>query len=494
MEFKRGFVLVLALIFIIFTGYFYSNKALSFRFVDEEDNFVFGKYLVKREKLYDDLISNHQPLTFILSAAIQDFTDPNSVFLLLNRHRQALIVWSVVWSLGLIYYFGIPALIFVILFELTKIYILGNLFLAESLVVYPFIFLIGLTLFLQRRLSKAELFLYGECLGLAAFLLSPIWPSLIFCASCLIFKERKNLASSLIFILAGFSIPAFVVFTYSSLAGYVYYLFVNLTYTVPAYHTEPFFITLLKSLLSPVLLFLPNSLTPTLWVIRILSLLLIFNLIRSNTKILKKALLIFIILGLSNLRFIQPGTEGYAGFHILPWYGAFIFVCLMLYSINKVNLLSLVLLILLTLNFARTGLFLKVNKQHDYYINYSTFEDLGRAIKIMKSLGDTLIVSPNAWLIYWNSDIDHLPKLYGDYTWIAGFPPLHNKVLQAFEKNPPTFFYCGNCGGLDLGKYLFKYKEIKKSGGHTMLYVLEGKAQNLNSEQINRLNYYNFSF
>lgn len=482
--------MALALIFLILTGYFYSDKALSFRFVDEEDNFVFGGYLVQSEKLYDDLISNHQPLTFILSAGVQKFTNPNSIFLLLNRHRQTLIVWSAVWSLSLIYYFGIPALILVILFELTKIYLLGNLFLAESLVVYPFLFLIGMAFFIQRRLSQAELFLFGECLGLTFFLLSPIWPAIIFAALYLIFRERSQLIKSLVPILLGFLIPTLAVFTYSSLSGYVYYLFVNLTYTVPAYQTEPLLISFLKSLFTPLWSFLPSPLTPTLWVIRILLLLLLLVLIR----FLKKVLPVFILLGLTNLRFVPPGTEGYAGFHILPWYAAFIFVCLMFLRINRINLLSLVLLILWTLSFARTGLFLKADKQQDYFINYSTFEDLGRAIKIMKGSGDTLLVSPNAWLIYWNSDIDHLPQLYGDYTWMVGFPPLHNKVLQAFDKNPPTFFYCENCPGLDLGKYLLKYAEVNKNKGSTMLYVLKSKVRTLSSQQINQLNYYNFSF
>lgn len=64
----------------------YQNKAFSIRFVDEEQNFVLGNFVAKKEKLYSDLFANHQPVTFILSGTINSLTDPNSIYLLVKRH------------------------------------------------------------------------------------------------------------------------------------------------------------------------------------------------------------------------------------------------------------------------------------------------------------------------------------------------------------------------------------------------------------------------
>src|SRR3989344_1765887 len=84
---------------LIFLGYFYENKVFYIHFVDEEDNLVLGKYLTRGEKLYSDLFSHHQPLAYIISAGIQKTTDPNSIALLIKRHREFLIVWSAIWLL-----------------------------------------------------------------------------------------------------------------------------------------------------------------------------------------------------------------------------------------------------------------------------------------------------------------------------------------------------------------------------------------------------------
>ncbi len=461
MQFKTV-VLLITLLFLILTGYFYSNKALSFKFVDEEDNFVFGKYLVWREKLYDDLLSNHQPVTFILSYIVQEYTHPSNIYSLVTRHRQALIFWTFFWSLLLTYYFGVRTFFFVFFFELTKIYLLGNLFLAESFVVYPLLFLVGLSIFIKRALFKSELFILGTCLALSFFLLSPIWPVLLLLLILLILKQ-KNI--SLLFLIPGFLIIALSIFIFSSAKGYLNFLFINLTYTLPSFQSDPLAPSIMKSFLSPVISLFPAPLTPTLLIIRILTLILIFNLFFSRKY--KKGILILVILGLTNLRFVYPGVEGYSGFHLLPWYGLFIFITLLVTKLNKINLATLIILMIFTLNFARGDLFVKDIKLEKYSINYATLESVGNIIKENKSKNSTLFVSPNEWLIYWQADIHHLPKLYGDYAWMAGYPPLYKKLKEAFEQNPPTFFYCANCKGLTLEKYLIKYNKLGNN-----LYIL----------------------
>lgn len=454
--------------------------------MDEEYGLTVGKYLLEGETAYQDLIINHQPLTSIFSSQVQRLTNPNSVYSLVKRSRQAMLVWSAIWSLILVYYFGIGALFFVILYELTKIQLLGNLFLSESLVLYPLTFLFGLVLF-KDKLSNFQLVTAGLSIGLSSFLLGPIWPAIGMISLLLILRYKRRS----VFIFVGVLIIFLSILRFISLSGYFnYYLYDNLAYTVPSYHEGSWILTIIKSFLSPISAFLPTALTPTLWVIRVLSLILITNLF--SKKSFKKGLLVFALLALTNIRFVAPGTEGYAGFHILPWYAVFIFVCSVIASQKKFTTVLILLTILISLNFEKNLLFSKTDTNRDFYINYSTHISIGEVVKIMKENKDTLFVSPDAWLVYWQSDTKHLPKLFGYYAWMAGIPSLHKEVLNAFEKNPPTFFYCDNCGKLDLTKYLVKYHELKRDNESTRLYVLNEKAQKLTPMQKAQLDYLHF--
>ena len=98
----------------------------------------------------------------------------------------------------------------------------------------------------------------------------------------------------------------------------------------------------------------------------------------------------------------------------------------------------------LSFKFSQTSLFIKTDQILSYNINYSTYTNRGDAVRIMAHSDDTLFVSPDAWLVYWQSDTNHLPKLYGYYTWMSGLPKIHSAVLDAFSQNPPTYFYCEN--------------------------------------------------
>lgn len=503
--FKKNILIILVLLFSVITGYFYNNRSFHFRFVDEEDNFTIGKYLSKGEILYDDIITNHQPLTYIFSSIIQNYTNPNSVYSLLIRYRQAEIIWSVIWSILLVFYFGIGAFIAILIYGLTKFYLLGDLFLAEAQIVYPLLFLTGIVIFHKKELKKLELIFIGICFALALFLLSPLWLAITFLLMIFLYKNRHKLIHNLGLMSLGFILPVLLIYQFTSLIGYFYYTFyINLVYTVPGYHQEPWLITAIRAFFTPFMALLSQREGPTAIIIKLLSLLLIISMIILIFR--KKYFLvagIFILLGLSNIRFINPGDQEYTGFHLLPWYAILIFVTSLLsievFKKNNIIVKILISLILtltigLSINFVRSDLFQRKNMLSDYNVNYSTAINRGDAVRSMKDTGDTLFVSPNAWLIYWQSDIDHLPKLYGYYTWMSGIPKIHNAVLEAFEKNPPAFFYCENCQGLDLEKFLDKYIELKNYGNKSFLYVIKSKVGKLTDKQLEQLKFYGFSF
>lgn len=493
---KRLSLIFLTIILLIIVGFSQKMQALSFPFVDEQDNFAIGKYLLKEEIIYEDIITNHQPLTYILSAAVQKIRPSNTTFSLLVNHRMALFFWTSIWALVLVWYFGLGGFLAVIIFELTKSDMFGNLFLAESMVAYPLLFITGI--FLQNtHLEKLTLIILGISFTVVLFTLSPIWPALLLLMLLLIYKLKNQPQKKFIYIALGILIVTLFVAKFSSISGYIQQtIFINLTYTIPQYHDgtykESWVATIFKSFITPVFSFTKDA-TSVIWIIRVLTLMLVVNivlLIRKDKK--KLALTVLFLLGLSNIRFIYPGDNPYNSFHLIPWYSLFIFVTVMLAIKQKkiVNVALIVIVLMISLRYGVNNLFVKKDMQIEYTTNYSTHTDIGQIIGIMKNSKDTLFVSPNAWLVYWQSDVSHLPKLYGYYTWMSGIPRFHTKITESFEKNPPTFFYCENCKGLDLGKYLSKYQEIKRNGMNANLFVINEKIKGLTDAQKEQLKFY----
>lgn len=501
MKFKN-LLLLITLLFLLINAYLYKNIIFSYPFVDEQYNFTIGKYLNKNEMLYEDIITNHQPITHILSGLVQKYKSPNTTYLLIQRHRMFIIVWSFVWALFLSVYFGWAGLLFVLIFELTKVSLFGNLFLAENFAVYPLVFLSGIVL-LKKELKNWELILSGACLSFLALTLGPIWPVLGFISCIILYKQRSSLGKSLFLIVLGWLPIIFLVLKYTSFEGYIYYyLYTNLIYTVPAYHGsyhESWILTIIKAFLSPVISFLNTDLSPSLWVVKMLSLLTIVNLIFFTVR--KKyllALTIFFLLGLSNIRFVYPGNTQYAGFHLLPWYSILTFVSsyLLLSEFKQkpkyLKFTSCILILLaLLFSFKYAGeIFAKKDINKEYEINYSTNTTLGGIVRIIKNPTDTLFVSNDTWLIYWQSDASHLPKIFGYYTWMKGIPSLRESVLKTLSSKPPTFIYCDNCKNSELEKFTDLYLPIERSGQNSHLYILPGKMEDLTDTQKNQLKFY----
>src|SRR4030066_1503588 len=177
MKIRKILLLFLSFLVLGFVGYHYENKVSYVHFVDEEENVVGGKYIVAGQKLYSDIFSQHQPVAYILSAGIQKVTNPTSIFLLIKRHREFMIAWSIIWATFLIWRYGFRVAPAGFAFEVSKIFLLGNLFLAESIVIYPVLYLCGLTL-TAEKIKRLEFLFAGLTAGIIVFTLSPLWPLL----------------------------------------------------------------------------------------------------------------------------------------------------------------------------------------------------------------------------------------------------------------------------------------------------------------------------
>lgn len=504
--FRNWRIVYIALLLFLLSvvSFLYIQNAFSLHFVDEEHNFIMGKYLLKDEVLYDDLISNHQPFGHIFSMAVQKATNPTSILTLVKRHREAVVVWSSCWIMLLIFYFGFRILIFIFIYELTKFYLFGQMFLSESLVAYPMVFLISLVL-TKYNLNNKELFCAGICLVSCGLFLAPLWPLLFFLLVMMLFVQKKFSIQKLGLVLSGSILVLILVSNYISFEGYFKYpLLGNLKYTVPAMSNDVWYISLIKSFTAPIQsLVTYNGSSSIILIIQVLSVLLILNLIILLVK--KKyflAINVFIILGLSNLRYYPPGNEYYQGFHLLPWYAALItVVCILTIIINAYkwrwfNILSglmIVGLVLIAIHNYQNDFFKKQNPKNDFFINYSTQESLGEAVRIMKNGEDKLLVVPDEWLIYWHADINHLNKLFGYYLWLSTIPDINSQIKNILENNPPAFLYI-NMNTSEFDQYLFKYQPLLQAGEKTKLYVLKSKINILTTEQNNQLDYHRFEF
>jgi len=441
------------------TAYFYENKISYIHFVDEEENMVTGHYLLQGDKMYQDVFSQHQPIPAILSATIQKVTNPNSLFLLVKRHREFIIIWSFVWSLLLVFRFGFWIAGFVFSYELTKIFLLGNLFLAESLVVYPVTYLISLVICKFRdNPSSIELFFVGLILMLLLFTFSPIWPLLILLFICFVVK--------------------FKIYDWKKIG-------------------------LVGSVFSFFLPFLPSSPDTVInQVIKVFSLCFIVFSVFFLTKKKKIFFLVFLFLGLANIRFSQPGLDYYRGFHLIVWYSLLLFF--VFWSIkyldrlakNKVIRIGLAVLgcglVVFCLIVVKPELFMKRNLVNDYYINYSGQFDLGEAVRILKGPGDTLFVAPDQMLIYWQSGIQKSSKYIFYYPFMDKVLSVQNDMAKMFENNPPTFIYCQKSLFNNLSQYLSDYLLLTRDGRSVDLYIHKDKLENISGQQLKDLKYYQF--
>src|SRR3990172_8859451 len=462
---NRGFLIVFGVIFLILTSYFYNRHALNIHFVDEEENIVLGSYILKGEKLYSDLFSQHQPLAYISSALIQKLTHPGSIFTLISRHRQPMILCSFIWGM----------------------------FLAESLSVYPLAYL-SFVFFYNKSINPKTLFLTSLVLGMLLSNLLFIWPLSLFLYVGIVFKIPQGVVKrNLKYIVAGV-LPYLLQLPFISLSEYFFQVFyINVQYYIPT--TGNF--ALFKSFFYPILLFDPRiAATQFLMILRILSFILVvgsFLLIKLRKKI--DFLIVYVLLVLAALRFVPFGGEYYRGFHLLPWYGLLIFsiiiVCTKL--LNSYSSLLPLFAIFVALPLSSATLTQNINKNERYYINYSRQFDYGEAVRIMRDNNDTLFVVPDEFLIYWQGDVEHAMDYLFYYDWMMKTPLIAEAVTAHIKETPPTFFYC-DCMGKSANELTTGYFRLKKDGYPTKLYVLPQKVRRLNQVQLGQLKYYNFSF
>jgi len=476
---KLIFIFFLSLLFLF--AWLYFRHTLNIHFDDEDDNFYVGKLFWENRKIYSTIYFQHQPLTFILSAFIQKIVTPENIFILVKRHREFMLLWSFLWGIILYKRFGKIFIPVIIVYELTKIFLLGNLFLAESLVTYPLLYVVALIFLGKKPLTKKEIIFAGILIFFIFYNLLPLWPLLGLISLIYIFKNQSK-KTFLIFTAIFFLISCFC-FSTTSLPGYWKDTLIgNFLYCVPTTSDSTGTIAPLKSFFTPLLAIATNQNSNLLPVIKIISLsLIVFLIYFLFSKKYRRVFGIFLILGLANIRFIEPYQILYGIFHLLPWYALSIFFCFylgknILENKNPKTIKILTTVLLLTIvgvAFKQSLLFLfpKRDKVVDYQVNFSPYEDLSRIITNLKKPGDSLFVTPDSSLLYWQTGIRPNNRFFYFYPWQYNSPYLQ-EVLTDLNDKPSRFFYCKDCLNTPFAKIISSYSPIMKDGKSLELYIL----------------------
>lgn len=423
----------------------------SFKFVDEDEHMVIGWLMTKGHVLYRDISTNHQPLNYLFSAVVHQLSHPTNVFMLVQRHRQVVFFWGVLWSGILAWRFGITSLIPLLLFEITKYWLLGNLFLAESFAVYPTAYLFCATW--QQwvyGIARREEWFLGMCLITASFFSIPLAIPLGILLCIRLVRRRSIL--SWIETAGGALAVAAGVFTVIPIKDYwmetIYY---NSKYGIPLLSEFKNIFDVIGLWIIPFRSFFPpydvlSILFAGMGCVWLSGVVVYIAQRRWNQAAL--AVLFYLLWGLTNLRVIELHQFYYSGFHLLPWYlTGLMLTTLLIKDLIHISRRWMKRAILLWLVFGLGWIVLQPtlpirrlpNPQTENYIQYTPQQQVAEVITTLKNPNDRLMTIPNETLPYWITGLLPATRQVTYYEWQYRNPLLQQQWLKTLSDTPPRF-------------------------------------------------------
>lgn len=462
--FSNGLARVVAVLLLLFPFFFLLFKIAYQRFAmfgcfDECMNYLAGSFVLQGKVLYGEYFFPHQMLMPYLSSLIQFFLHPQSIYHLVLYHRMFIFFFAVLMDILIILRFRKVGFGFVVLFETTKFYFMGSLFLPESIVVYLLVYLIGLTCvrLTGRKIFPIDYILSGIFAWVVVFMREPYVPVAIIMYAIILWGGIKTKAKLLS--LAIFSFLSFITLVFTDLQNYFYQVwFVNFRHILGSSSGNKIGISeMFKIFLYPVYIFMDgkwNFLRNILMGVSAIFLLSSGVLITRFKKV-KLIVIALVILGFSNSRFVAPGVAFYEAFHMLVWYGLFIMLTLLLVRelyACKANRLVLRFLIttysFLCILSVLPGSFFEENvrgnafyRDSEFKIEFDRYYVNGEAIRLMSDKDDALFVDLWNDLIYWQAKLSSPYKYTNYWGQEAVFPVFKNARLEMFRNNPPDFYY-----------------------------------------------------
>ncbi|MFH1833038.1 MAG: hypothetical protein ABH816_02615 [Candidatus Levyibacteriota bacterium] len=461
---KKIIFFSLLLVFFLFISKAYYQRFAAFGCFDECFNYTAGYFMLKGRVLYESIYFNHQPLMAYLSYFIQLISRPASVYHLVLYHKMFVLIFAILMDIVLIIRFRFIGAGFVLFYEATKFYLMGNLFIPESLIVYPLAYMMGVILFKfsARKTFPIDIIMSGIFAWFVVFMREPYIILAIIMYGLILFNRKMSYPKLISFIL--FLLLTLLVLGSLNLKEYIFQVVENNFHGVFRSEVENNQILgmgIYKVFLYPFLIFIEGQWTFLrtilfgLDIIFLGSILILFI----KTKKILIPIIIFLILGFSNLRATVPGKMFYESFHMLSWYGLFListlFLSYELYYWEKTKKIGSVLIFFVCMLFSYSifspNSFLKenFNSEKEYLRNFAQYYVFGEAVRLLSKPGDTIFINRENDLIYWQTKLDSAYKyaiFYGNG--IKKFEVARNEM---FQNNPPDFYYYYLCSGKKSG-------------------------------------------
>lgn len=495
-------LILVALPFLIFTSWAYYQRIGAFGCFDDCFNIAAGYFIGKGKSLYSEIFFNHQPLMAYLSYSIQAIK-PDSLYQLILYHRIFIMLFSFLMNMLLVTRFGWVGLGFTLFYETTKYYMFGDRFLAENLVVYPLVYLLGLAFckLNKRTIFGWEIIFASILTWFVIFMREPFVPVVLILYTSLLWTKsfsKKHLFSLILFsfltlITIGLLPMKDYVFNVIEINAAVEVSAIEVYNNLPRIFGYPLYLLLEGqwNFLKPILVASSTVFIITVAVYTI------------RYRRLKQVLFIIFILGLANIRVVEPSTMFYEAFHIIPWYGLFIASTLLILRDldKKIRIVGISTLIIILIYSTSPGSFLyeKIDSEHEFTTNYGHYFVQGEVIKVLSSSSDTLFVDGFDELIHWTADRPS-PYKHSLYTSVMPRFPLYvNERNNMFNNNPPDFYY-GNCPGdpnpqRHLPEESLKnYAQLTFAGRPTCLFVRKTQLKEMKYTQLEELQKRKFNF
>lgn len=456
---KNLLLLALLLPFFLLLFKISYQRFAMFGCFDECINYLGGYFIIQGKVLYGDYFFPHQMLAAYLSSAIQLLSHPQSIYHLVLYHRIFIFFFALLMDIFIILRFGKLAVLFVLLFESIKFYYMGSLFLPESIIVYFMVYLLALMWkkFSKQNISTLDYAVSGLFTTLVIFMREPYILATLFMYAAIMWgnvRERAKLLS--VGILVSLSL---IILAFTDLKSYFHEVwFINIKPIFEGRSTNKLGgLEFLKIFLYPFYIFISGKSSFLRDVLIALSAVFVFLsgilVIRFKKYIAITAVLI--VLGLSNIRFVEPGVAFYEAFHTLPWIGLFIMATLLfikyLYdhsgrkympALATLVLLGLFIFLLSPKSFIGEHLNTSLAGRNSEFDNeFSKYIVNGEVIRLLSNKNDTLFVDLWDDLIYWQAKLDSSYKYTNYWAQQAVNPEYGDLRLEMFRKTPPDFYY-----------------------------------------------------
>ncbi|KKP87000.1 MAG: hypothetical protein UR89_C0009G0021 [Candidatus Roizmanbacteria bacterium GW2011_GWA2_35_8] len=498
--------IIISILFLLFISKKYYDQATSFAFVDEYDNIAVAHQMIKGKKLFSEVFHNRQIGPVYLSYAIQLITKPQTLYQLIAVHRLFIIAISFIFSILLLFRFGLLGLGFPILFEPIKYYFHGNLFLGESMIVYPIIYLVLLLFEKNKKLFFYDVILAGFFSWLTIFSREPYIP-LIILLFISIFIKKKNIkgfitSSMIVFLLSAITLLGL------NLKDYFFQLYVVNRSRITGNSFDKFdSVNLFTSLTYPILLLFKegkwNHLRQIVssYSLFLMSLILYFLVRLKKYRLILMSLLLLIF---SAIRVVSPGTVFYGAYRTMIWISLLIILNLVYFRKlieSKKNLTPalfiLPIIFIISIISKESFIFKNINKVQSFDINYNRFFVNGEVIRLLTDSDDTLFVDGYDSLLFWQAGIPSAYKYSFYYPIMKDVKIFDNAKELMFKKNPPTFYFI-DCIYRNINPIPKIVKDdyhqfiYSVTNGDTCLYVNKDKLIDLDNERLDSIKKYNY--